>query len=46
MGVTAMRRLTTAWKSVPGMACPDGGGPPIQKYGMPRGSSRSTSSSE
>ena len=31
IGVTAMRRLTTAWKSVPWTASPDGGGPPIQK---------------
>ena len=31
IGVTAMRRLTTAWKSVPSTARPDGGGPPIQK---------------
>ena len=31
IGVTAMRRLTIAWKSVPGTASPDGGGPPIQK---------------
>ena len=30
MGVTAMRLLTTASKSVPGSASPDGGGPPIQ----------------
>jgi len=28
-----MRRLTTAWKSVPSTARPDGGGPPIQKGG-------------
>ena len=31
IGVTAIRRLTTAWKSVPSTASPDGGGPPIQK---------------
>ena len=31
IGVTATRRLTTAWKSVPGTASPDGGWPPIQK---------------
>ena len=30
IGVTAIRRFTTAWKSVPSTASPDGGGPPIQ----------------
>ena len=30
IGVTATRPLTTAWKSVPGTASPDGGWPPIQ----------------
>ena len=30
IGVTEMRRFTTAWKSVPGTLIPDGGGPPIQ----------------
>jgi hypothetical protein len=30
MGVTEIRRLTTALKSVPGMLMPEGGGPPIQ----------------
>ena len=31
IGVTEIRRLMTAWKSVPLTASPDGGGPPIQK---------------
>ena len=30
IGVTEIRRLTTALKSVPGTLIPDGGGPPIQ----------------
>ena len=30
IGVTAIRRFTTAWKSVPSTASPDRGGPPIQ----------------
>ena len=30
IGVTAIRRFTTAWKSVPSTASPDGGGPPVQ----------------
>ena len=30
IGVTAIRRFTTEWKSVPSTASPDGGGPPIQ----------------
>src|SRR5664280_1679728 len=30
IGVIEMRLLRTAWTSVPGIACPVGGGPPTQ----------------